>query len=135
MESGFIFLLLRTIIGLLLPPCLLIFFCIIERESYLNKSEMQFGIGILFILSLVPSLALLFKVCRTIRDEYSIVLSIILGSGPFWGAMINVVPNVHGFSIFLFFLYVIAAWSFSACFLGIAIWRLLKRKTGNLNNS
>ena len=135
MKSEFVFLLLRTIIGLLLPPCLMIFFCITEGESYPDKPAMQFGLGMLFIVSLVPNIALLFKVFRTVRPEYSIVLSILLGSGPFWGAIINVAPNIHGVSILLFFLYVVTAWSFSAWFLGIAIWRLLKRKTGNLNNS
>jgi len=119
---------LKSALYLLLPPILMSCFSVAERSYVHYESGVLLLLGALFICGLALSIIQLSKVARRVGFWYSIIVSVFLASGSFWGPMIGVEPNIHGPSMWLWFLYLFTAWGLSAYLVVAAVWRLLFNK-------
>src|SRR5262245_32086530 len=116
---------MRGFLGILLPPILMICFCLAEGTYALYESGVLLLLGAFVISSVVLSIICLSRLSRTISPWVSFMLVPASATGPFWGTMIGVEPNVHGLSILLLFLYIVLAWGTSLYVIGAGVWRLV----------
>jgi hypothetical protein len=118
---------MKTISAVFLPSILFVAFLRAEASFALYESGVQLLIGAAFVASLIVAvIAVIHFAPKNRKLLRCIVLSFLLASGPFWGDLLGLQPNVHGFSILLWFIYVVVAWLLAAYLIIVAVWRLLK---------
>lgn len=101
---------MRTLLVALVPPTLMVLFLLAEPRDALRESGVLSIVALLFLGSLILAIVSSIRFGRTRRElPWSIVLILLAASGPFWGDALDLQPNVHGLSIFLWLLYALVA--------------------------
>jgi hypothetical protein len=102
----------------------MIVFVISERQgSEIYDSGTLGWMAIVFLITLVFSMVRIARGVRRRATDVTVLMALVLGSGPFWGAVIGQEPNVHGPSMLLIMLYALASWVFGLVIVIFAVRR------------
>jgi hypothetical protein len=108
----------------------MVLYLLAEPRYALHESGALSIVALLFLGSLILAIVSSVRFGRTRRElRWSIVLILLLASGPFWGDAFDLQPNVHGLSIFMWLLYGLVASILVVYLIGATGWHALRARS------
>ena len=121
---------MKTLLSAILTPILMLLFLMAEPSFALHEYGVTSLVGLVFLGSLIVSTISSIHFGRNRRDlVLSVAIIFMLASGPFWGDVLGLQPNVHGFSILFWFVYVLVAWVLVVYLIVAAGWHEFKARS------